>query len=142
MTQQARQVAWTFAQRAEPVLFLLRDHDAKFSASFDAVFEAQGTQIVRTPIQAREANGIAERFVRTVRAECLDWPLILNPRHLQRVLYVFIDHYNIHRAHRALNLRPPDGPRPTAAPTDHQIATVIRRRDLLGGLVHEYERAA
>jgi putative transposase len=142
VTQQARQVAWTFAQRAEPVRFLLRDHDAKFSASFDAVFEAQGTQIVRTPIQAPEANGIAERFVRTVRAECLDWLLILNPRHLQRVLYVFIHHYNIHRAHRALNLRPPDGPRPTAAPTDHQIATVIRRRDLLGGLVHEYERAA
>jgi putative transposase len=80
ITQQARQVAWTFADRAEPVRFLIRDRDRKFTGSFDAVFEAQNIRIVRTPIQAPEANGIAERFVRTARAECLDWLLILNAR--------------------------------------------------------------
>jgi putative transposase len=71
ITQQARQVAWTLADRAEPVPFLIRDHDRKFTGSFDAVFETQGNRIVRTPIQVPEANGIAERFVRTVRSECL-----------------------------------------------------------------------
>jgi putative transposase len=78
VTQQARQVAWACAERGQPVRFLLRDHDGKFTKSFDAVFEAQGTRIIRTPIQVPEANGIAERFVRTARTECLDWLLILN----------------------------------------------------------------
>ena len=68
-----------------------------------------GIRIVRTPIQAPQANGIAERFVRTVRSECLDWLLILNARHLERVLTVFIDHYNRPRPHRSLNLAPPNG---------------------------------
>ena len=76
VTQQARQVTWTLAERAEPVRFLIRDHDRKFTSSFDAVFESQDARIIRTPIQAPEANGIAERFVRTVRSECLDWLLI------------------------------------------------------------------
>jgi transposase InsO family protein len=70
--------------------------------------QAAGIRIVRTPIQAPQANGIAERFVRTVRSECLDWLPILNTRHLERVVTVFIDHYNRHRAHRSLNLTPPD----------------------------------
>jgi hypothetical protein len=94
VTQQARQAAWKFAEREQPVRFLIRDHDRKFTGSFDAVFEAQGTGIIRTPIQAPEANGIAERFVRTVRNECLDWMLIVNARHLERTLTVFVDHYN------------------------------------------------
>jgi putative transposase len=68
VTQQARQVAWTLGDRAQPVRFLIRDHDRKFTDSFDAVFEAQGARIVRTPIQVPQANGIAERFVRTVRS--------------------------------------------------------------------------
>src|SRR4030095_16169583 len=71
--QQARQVAWTFAEREEPIRFLIRDHDRKFTHGFDGVFEAEHIRIVRTPIQAPEANGIAERFVRTARSECLDW---------------------------------------------------------------------
>ena len=72
VTQQARQVAWTFVERKRPVRFLIRDRDCKFTRSFDAVFEAQDVRVVRTPSQAPEANGIAERFVRTVRSECLD----------------------------------------------------------------------
>jgi putative transposase len=103
VTQQARQVAWTFAERAEPVRFLIRDHDRKFTGGFDAVFEADGIRIVRTPIQAPEVNGIAGRFVRTARSECLDWLLILNARHLQGVLTVFTDHYNDWRPHRSLD---------------------------------------
>ncbi len=100
VTQQARQVAWTFAERADPVRFLIRDHDGKFTGGFDAVFAAEHIRIVRTPIQVPEANGIAERFVRTARSECLDWLLILNARHLERVLAEFIDHYNGWRPHR------------------------------------------
>jgi hypothetical protein len=76
--------------------------------------------------------------VRTVRTECLDWLLIFNRRHLERVLRVYLEHYNAERPHRALALRPPDRPSPPAEPT----AGEIRRRDKLGGLVHEYYRAA
>jgi Family of unknown function (DUF5372)/Integrase core domain len=98
---------WTLGDRPQPVRFLIRDHDRKFTDSFDAVFEAQGTRIVQTPIQVPEANGIAERFVRTVRSECLDWLLIVSGQHLERALTVFIGHYNGHRAHRSLELAPP-----------------------------------
>ena len=73
---------------------MIRDHDRKFTNSFDAVFQAQGSRIIRTPIQVPQANGTAERFVRAVRSECLDWLLIANARHLDRVLTVFFDHFN------------------------------------------------
>ena len=141
VTQQARQVAWTFAEQADPVRFLIRDHDRKFTGGFDAVFEAEAIRIVRTPSQAPEANGIAERFVRTARSECLDWLLILNARHLERTLTVFIDHYNGWRPHRSLDLAPPNGRTSAAAWTGTQPIT-LKRRDRLGGLLREYEPAA
>ena len=141
VTQQARQVAWTFAEQAEPLRFLIRDHDRKFTGSFDAVFETQGTRIVRTPTQVPEANGIAERFVRTARSECLDWLLILNARHLERALTVFVSHYNGFRPHRALDLAPPDG-RVRKQPPKPTEPMRVKRRDRLGGLLHEYERVA
>jgi transposase InsO family protein len=141
VTQQARQVAWTLAERAEPVRFVIRDHDRKFGKSFDAVFQAQGSRIVQTPIQVPQANGVAERFVRTVRSECLDWLLIANARHLARALTVFVDHYNSHRAHRSLNLEPPNR-RPANEEPAGTKPIVVKRRDCLGGLVHEYRRAA
>lgn len=141
MTQQARHVAWTFAERADPVRFLIRDHDRTFTSSFDAVFEAQGTVIVRTPIQVPEANGIAERFVLTVRSECLDWLLIVNAPHLVQTLSAFADHYNGFRPHRSLELEPPNGRRPIETWAGTPRITV-RRRDRLGGLLREYERAA
>jgi putative transposase len=93
-------------------------------------------------VRAPKANAVAERFVRTVRAECLDWLLILNRRHLERVLRVFVEHYNGHRPHRALNLMPPDPQRPllrlaTSAGRGH-----VERRDRLGRLIHDYGFAA
>jgi putative transposase len=140
-TQQARQVAWRLSERADPVRFLIRDHDRKYTRGFDAVFEAQGARIVRTPIEIPEANGIAERFVRTIRSECLDWLLIGNVRHLERVITIFVDHYNRHRPHRSLDLAPPNG-RPPMKPWRSPQPIMLKRLDRLDGLVREYERAA
>jgi transposase InsO family protein len=141
VTQQARQASWGLVERKEPLRFLIRDRDRKFTRSFDAVFEAQHIRVVRTPVQAPEANGIAERFVRTVRSECLDWLLILNARHLEHTLKVFVDHYNSSRPHRSLGLAPPNGRRPVTRQMSGEPLKV-RRRERLGGLLHEYERAA
>lgn len=142
VSQQARQLVWTFPERATPVRFLIRDRDSKFTHDFDAVLRSEGVEIIRTPIRSPKANAVAERFVRTARSECLDWLLILNRRHLERVLRVFVQHYNGHRPHRALNLKPPDPEQPTL-----MLASLIRsgdvtRRDRLGGLIHEYSLAA
>jgi transposase InsO family protein len=134
-------MAWALAERAHSVRFLIRDHDSKFTRSFDTVFEAQGTRIIRTPVQVPEANGIAERFVRTARTECLDSLLILNTQHLERTLAVFVDHYNSHRPHRRLGLAPPNG-RPATDTWSGSGTQTIKRRDRLGGLLHEYRRAA
>jgi transposase InsO family protein len=89
-------------------------------------------------VRAPKANAIAERFVRTARTECLDWLLILNRRHLEGVLRVYVEHYNRERPHRALGLQPPEpDTRPQRSPKGE-----IRRHDRLGGLIHEYQRQA
>jgi len=141
VTQQARQVAWRLVEREQPVRFLIRDRDRKFTSRFDAVFEGQRVRVVRTPVQAPEANGIAERFVLTARSECLDWLLILNRRHLEHTVKVFVDHYNSCRPHRSLGLIPPNGA-PPVRPRTIGDPIKVRRRDRLGGLLHEYVRAA
>jgi len=134
--QQARNLGLDFSDQG--VRFLIRDRDSKYSGPFDEVFRSEGIRIVKTPVRAPTANAIAERFVRTVRGECLDWLLILNRRHLERVLRVYVDHYNRERPHRALDLRPPElDERPERSPQGE-----IRRRDRLGGLIHEHYRAA
>ena len=86
--------------------FLVRDRDSKFTHAFDDVFAADGIQIIKTPIQAPNANAVAERRVRTVRQECLDWMLIWSRRHLERVLGEYVRHDNNERPHRGLALRP------------------------------------
>jgi putative transposase len=91
VTQQARNLGLNFSDQG--VRFLIRDRDCKYSRPFDEVFRSEGIRVVKTPVRAPKANAIAERFVRTVRAECLDWLLILNRRHLERVLRIYIDHY-------------------------------------------------
>jgi putative transposase len=88
--------------------FLLRDRDTKFTRAFDDVFRSEGTMVLITPVQAPNANAYAERWIRTVRAECLDWLLIVGRGHLEQVLRVYIEHDNAHRPHRALGLQPPD----------------------------------
>jgi transposase InsO family protein len=142
MTQQARQLTWTLAERPESFRFLIRDRDQKFTASCDEVFRSSGLEIIRTPFRAPQANGVAERFVRTVRSECLDWLLILNDQHLERVLAVFADPYNGHRPHRALALTPPHATRRPAAAATVCGEARVQRRDRLGGVVHEYALAA
>jgi putative transposase len=105
------------------------------------VFEAQGARVIQTPIQAPEANGIAKRFVRTVRSDCLDWLLFGGAWHLERALAVFIEHDNSHRAHRRLELAPPNG-RPAIERYPDAQPIPVKRRDRLGALIHEYQRAA
>src|SRR5206468_6479500 len=112
------------------VRFLIRDRDSKYTGPFDEVFRSEGIRIVKTPVRAPKANAVAERFVRTVRSECLDWLLILDRRHLERVLRVYVDHYNAQRPHRGVDLRPPDPTNLGATPTVGEV----RRHDRLGGL--------
>jgi putative transposase len=121
--------------------FLVRDRDSKFTRAFDDVFAAEGIQIIKTPIQAPNANAVAERRVRTVRQECLDWMLIWGRRHLERVLDEYVQHYNQERPHRSLALQPPQGIEIWVAPGGVAAAS-IGRRDRLGGLVHEYYQVA
>jgi putative transposase len=141
VTQQARQLAWTLTERPMPLRFLIRDRDIKFTRDFDIVFRSERIEIIQTPVRAPKANAIAERFVRTARSECLDWLLIFNRQHLERVLRVFVAHYNGHRPHRALDLTPPDPRRPPLRLTS-SAPDRLTRRDRLGGLVHEYSLAA
>ena len=119
--------------------FLIRDRDAKFCRGFDDVFGSEGVRVLVTPVQAPNANAYAERWIRTVRVECLDWLLVIGQGHLDRILRVYVEHYNQHRPHRALHLELPDPARPRIA-EDHPAQ--VHRRDLLGGLLHEYRRAA
>jgi putative transposase len=139
--QQARQLAWSLPERPTPIRFLIHDRDTKFSRAFDDIFKSEGVEIIRTPFRAPNANAFAERWVGTIRRDCLDWLLIANRRHLERVLRVYVEHYNAHRPHRALGLRPPAcGHRPHLVGSNQ--AGQIRRRERLGGLNHEYARAA
>jgi putative transposase len=142
VTQQARQLTWTLADRPEPFRFLIRVRDQKFTASFDEVFRTEGIEIVRTPYRAPRANGVAERFVRTVRTECLDWLLLLNQQHLEDAVGAFVNHYNTHRPHRGLNLRPPQPSLSVGTSAPGSLGGRVQRSDRLGGLVHEYVLAA
>ena len=121
------------------VRFLIHDRDSKFVAAFDEIFRSEGTTVILTPFRAPQANAYAERFVRTVRTECLDWLLIFGPRQLARVLRIFVEHYNYERPHRSLGRCPPVPISPTVQP---EADAAVTRRDRLGGLVHEYYRAA
>jgi putative transposase len=118
---------------------LIRDRDAKFVTDFDEVFRTDGIDVIFTPFRLPQANAHAERFVRTARTECLDWMLILGPRHLNRVLRIYVEHYNTQRPHRALGRCPPLATQPPAPPTPH---VTLERRDQLGEHPHEYHLAA
>ena len=135
VVQQARNLSFTGL--LEQMRFLIHDRDSKFTASFDEVFRSEGIRVVHTPVRAPQANAYAERFVRTIRTECLDWLLILGRRHLEHVLRTYVNHYNRERPHRGLALQPPEAP-PLRSPGGGHV----HRRDRLGGLIHEYYKAA
>jgi putative transposase len=138
VTQQVRNLS--IDGRLDKVEFLIRDRDAKFSGPADEVFRNEGVRVIKTPIRAPNANAFAERWVATVRSECLDWTLIRGRRHLERLLHTYVRHYNEARPHRGLGLRLPAGAE-IQAESDPRTANV-RRRDVLGGLIHEYEAVA
>jgi hypothetical protein len=145
VVQRARELSMERPVGTTAPRFLLRDRDSKFTRAFDDVFTSDGTQVIRTPIQAPNANAFAERWVRTVRQECLDRVLIWGRRQLERVLNEYVRHYNDQRPHRSLALRPPRGIAIGEAPGGSRLpwtAASVRRRDRLGGLVHEYYQVA
>jgi putative transposase len=136
VSQQARNLA--VENRLERVRFLLHDRDAKFSGPFDEIIRSERARVIKTPVRAPKANAVAERGVRSVRSECLDHSLIVGRRHLEQVLRAYVAHFNAERPHRSLELVPPAGsPRSRGSPSAE-----IRRRDVLGGLIHEYYAAA
>jgi len=129
--------------RSPAIRLLIRDRDAKFSRPFDAVLRSEGMRVIRTPVRAPNANAYAERVIETMRAECLDWTLILGRGHLDRTLRTYADHYNRQRPHRALGLTPPLAGASISVPITGPVNPGdVRRRDLLGGLIHEYLGAA
>jgi putative transposase len=137
VTQQARNLA--VDERLEDLRFLIHDRDAKFCGLFDAIVRSEGVRVIETPFRAPRANAIAERWVRTVRNECLDHLLIVGRRHLEQVLRAFVAHYNAVRPHRSLKLTAPNG---TLVEARGSPPGAVLRRDLLGGPIHEYAAAA
>ena len=135
-TQVARNLAADLEEAGRRLRLLIRDRDTKFTTGFDQIFASIGAETILTPVRAPNANAFAERWVRTVREDCLDHLLVLSKRHLESVLAEYVEHYNQGRPHRSLDLTAPQQPPPS------QREGGIRRRDLLGGLIHEYERAA
>jgi putative transposase len=139
VTQQARNLLMGLDDRLGQFRLLVRDRDAKFTAAFDAVFAADGIQVLVTPVRAPRANAYAERWVGAIRRELLDRMLILGCRQLRSALAEYANHYNGHRPHRALGQAPPLGP---GEPVVLAPAGRIVRRDRLGGLIHEYAQVA
>ena len=139
MVQQARNLVWKLQDADLGARFLLPDRDSKFSTAFDEVFRSEGIKLVRLPYRSPRSNSFSEPWVGTARREVLlDHLLIFGRRHLERVLIEFLEHYHLARPHQGLGQRPPcaaaDETRVTAGP--------VERRDRLGGLLHEYRRAA
>ena len=137
VTQQARHLSWQIQDGSPPVRFLIRDRDSKFPAAFDTVFTSEDVTIIRTPVRAPNANAVAERWIRSAREECVDKLVILNERHLQWVLTTYVDYYNSARPHQGIEQRCPIPLGPSAARDGP-----IERRDILGGVLHDYYRRA
>jgi putative transposase len=139
MLQQARNLRMDLDDRGRQPRFLIRDRDAKFTHAFDALFRNADVRVIRTPVRAPNANPHMERWIGSIRRECLDRLLITNRRQLERIVRVYVGHYNAERPHRSLELRAPDPGRP---PRKDATPPAIHRRDILGGIIHEYEAIA
>jgi putative transposase len=133
VTQQARQQVWKHGDNRSPLHILIHDRDTKFSKTFDAVFISEGMEVILTPARTPQANAIAERWVRSVREECLDRLLIINQAHLTRVLREYTNYYNVARPHQGLDQQTP-------IPVQRIRTGDILRRDVLGGVLHDYYR--
>jgi putative transposase len=140
VTQQARNLVMQLDDEGRRPRFVIRDRDSKFTREFDEVFRTEGIRVIKAPVRAPKARAHAERWVGSVRRECLDRLLILGRRHLHHVLVAYVRHFNEHRPHRALGQRPPLSDELTLA----EVIDLdrLRRRDVLGGLIHEYQLAA
>jgi putative transposase len=136
VTQQARNRSFTGV--FERVRFLIHDRDSKFAATLDEVFRSEAINAIHTPIRAPQANAYPERFVQTIRADCLDWLLIIEPRHLETLLHAYTTHSNQEHPHRGLALLTPDSTSADPPPSRAEI----KRHDRLGRLIHEYHRPA
>jgi transposase InsO family protein len=136
VTQQARQFVWTFQTLSQSPRFLSHDRDSKFTPQFDAGFRSDGLRVVRTPVCAPNANAYAERWVRSIRHECLNQLIILNEAHLKQVLREYSRYYNHRRPHQGLHQHIPE-------PLEEgEKKGQIRCRDVLGGIFHDYEWVA
>ncbi|MBF6614574.1 MAG: transposase [Chloroflexi bacterium] len=136
VSQQARQLTWSLQDEQQPIRFLIRDRDTKFTTAFDRVFASEGIEIVRTPYRTPQANGFAERWIRSVRAECLDRLLIVSEAHLRAVMQEYVNYYNRARPHQGIEQRCP-------IPITRQPREgPVKRRDVLGGIMHDYYREA
>jgi putative transposase len=140
VVQQARNLVMTLAEQEQSHRILIRDRDSKLTAPFDEVFRSEGLRLIKAPIAAPRAKAHAERWVGSVRRECLDRILIVSRRQLETVLREYVAYYNTHRPHRSLDQQPPLVTMRPVPPPDQEWR--VRRRDRLGGLLHEYEAAA
>jgi putative transposase len=136
--QQARNLLMDLGEHATRFRFLIRDRDSKLTAAFDAVLAGNGVRIIKAPVRAPRANSFAERYVRTLRRECLDHLLIYGERHLRRVLTEYSWHYSGHRPHQSREQRPPL--HEPGQPID--VTAQIKRSHVVHGLINEYRRAA
>ncbi|AHH98645.1 integrase core domain-containing protein [Kutzneria albida] len=141
VTQQARNLAGDLGNRVESLRFLLRDRDSKYTASFDAVFEAEEMKVLLSAPQAPRMNAHCERVIGTIRREVLDHVLTMNEAHAGRVLAAYRDHYNRHRPHRSRNQRPPDAQEQSPAGPGSKVSRLLRTR-VLGGVINEYRYAS
>ena len=136
--QQARNLLMELGERTSRFRFLIRDRDGKFTAAFDEVFVSSGVRVIKTPVRSPQANSFAERYVGTLRRECLDHLLIHGEQHLRRVLAEYAQHYNEHRPHQSREQRPPL--HEPGQPID--MTARIVRTHVVHGLISEYRRAA
>jgi transposase InsO family protein len=144
VSQQARNLLMRLDDEDVRAAFLIRDRDSKFRREFDEIFRSEGIRVIKAPVRAPKARAHAERWIGSVRRECLDRILVLGRRQFEHVLAEYVAHYNAHRPHRSLAQRPPLAQPPLGQRAGGEVLDFerVRRRDLLGGLIHEYRLVA